>query len=736
MKKFWIGFLAIIWVVISYISATHLLNPLKDFTDFSITKVLNQSGVVLYDEEISALGQNNYIQSSTGWINLVTDNRDNTVLLDKNLLAIDGEITASQGYFSERYSANSQINIPGNTFQLKKLWVFFGKTWFDCKLLPQPKNEKIVETSNFQNLQYHSSISLNWEVILKNIQYIHAGKNVNLAIFLHFFGVLSDFASFISGNPELISLGIIGIIIFSGFIFLILKYQEFFLRNYWSSTFILGIGLFAVGLFYIPTSNYYFLYDEYYSWLTINQSWWEMVVSTAGDVHPPLYYFFLKFVGLFVGENILFLKVAHLFLIFPFVFILSKLYKLIFPWKYKIYCLLTLVFLCVNIYFVIFMGVIRMYSIGIILYLSSCYFLVKLLKNPNGIFSDKWTILCYALFAIFGLYLHNYFIFLLFAHCIFFLGYLFFIRVGKKEYIKVFLLYTGIWLIYLPWFFVLLKQSGSVSSNYWILPFQIGNIANLIADFLLYIYNEYQGVHLIFQSGSILSILVVITYSFLFIKFIYESQKEDRFGAVFTQFVLIVPILVASLYSIYRTPIFAERYFFFLLPFFLLPFLNLKKLYLLALFFITVPLFFWHYQTVQYLDPMKYSEGFDEKIEYIIDLYQPDLILHTSSDSLFRSQYFLSVHPEKSFTKNAIYLDTPENKENTSYNGASLFHNFVMLHATELWELSTKKIVVLKNWSLTNSLMDADIPSAWILYKRDFYNGLYFNVYKNNLDSP
>lgn len=104
------------------------------------------------------------------------------------------------------------------------------------------------------------------------------------------------------------------------------------------------------------------------------------MVSTAGDVHPPLYYFFLKSISVLVGDEILHLKLVHLFLIAPLFIGLHKLYTTVFPEHGKKYVVMTMAFLGVNMFFA-FASVIRMYFLGAVIFLWSTYFFVQILQK-------------------------------------------------------------------------------------------------------------------------------------------------------------------------------------------------------------------------------------------------------------------------------------------------------------------------------------------------------------------
>lgn len=141
--------------------------------------------------------------------------------------------------------------------------------------------------------------------------------------------------------------------------------------------------------------------------------------------------------------------------------------------------------------------------------------------------------------------------------------------------------------------------------------------------------------------------------------------------------------MLTAIISAFWVPIFAERYFLFLLPLFFLPIFSIGRRVLLIVWLASVPLFAHNYSTVAYLDPSRFLTGFDDKFSHILENAHPDMVIHSSVDSLLRFQYYLKEHPSVSVA-NAIYIDTETNRKKSSYNGASLFHNFIRLREGDI----------------------------------------------------
>jgi len=266
----------------------------------------------------------------------------------------------------------------------------------------------------------------------------------------------------------------------------------------------------------------------------------EIIRQTALDVHPPLYYLIAKLFVLLFGSSIQVYKIVS---IVPVVLTMLLAWRYIIPWFGKRTAILFLLFLnaipCVMEYVV----QIRMYSWGI-------FFITLCSLSAYGIclFPSKkyWALLTVS--ALGACYTHNFsmisavFIYLL-------LGIFLFLKV-KKFPVGWLLSGLTVSIFYLPWLFVLYRQTQDRVGNYWIL--------DITADTVLGYFTDIFGSDIPYVTGMFL-LLCVLAVFFLFT----GSNKRARTRALYALCLALVPFLTALLgiaVSILVTPFFIARY--------------------------------------------------------------------------------------------------------------------------------------------------------------------------------
>lgn len=482
------------------------------------------------------------------------------------------------------------------------------------------------------------------------------------------------------------------IAVFCAILFFVLEYKDTIEKRFLYFYILWVIITVILAYIQLYASWFFILYDEYYTRTTILQSYTQIITSTAGDVHPPWYYFFLKTLSFIFWNDIIVLKILNIFLIFPIFYFLYKLYTEIFQKNFHHILLLIVYFSSLNIYFLVFSSIIRMYLLGILVFLISSYYFVLFLKNTHQRKIQKTYIFLYIIFATFSLYIHNYFLFITASHFFYGVLYLYKTKNLKRNIMKILMIFWMIWLLYSPWLGILIQQSQNVTQSYWIENIQLSDIAQFILNIHFYTINDVFWKN-IFDNIVLLTIPIIALFLYTIIRF-YSIHKNNIL-ALYILFISIFTTIIVIMYSLLKTPIFSERYFLFLFFFYITFCFSLSKKFVIVLFFI------WaitcYYQIgINYLDPYWDYKNMDKKILHIIQNEKPEIIINKSIMTAVVIKYL----QEKQNIKviNTMYVDDTKTRKNAAYNWWSLFHNFYIQDKNTLQTIQNKKILILNYW--------------------------------------
>ena len=215
-------------------------------------------------------------------------------------------------------------------------------------------------------------------------------------------------------------------------------------------------GVFALNLRRIFDNNFWG--DECFTINLIQNPVQSIITGTAKDIHPPLYYFFVRIGYLLCGKqgwafHLVSLIPCGIILIFSLTVIWKK-----FGWETSV-ILITLAGLSRN---AVFYNVeVRMYSWGSLFVLMSFYELYNLLTEEK----NKYYIR-FALFSLAAAYTHYYCLMSVFWLYVAIICLAVF---GKRISPKKVLYTCGLTVAgYMPWFLILLNSVMRVSGGYWI----------------------------------------------------------------------------------------------------------------------------------------------------------------------------------------------------------------------------------------------------------------------------
>lgn len=304
---------------------------------------------------------------------------------------------------------------------------------------------------------------------------------------------------------------------------------------------ILGVSIFAISIMYVSLIfNPNIWTDEAYTIELVSENTVKNVIlGTANDVHPPLYYLIVKcFVSIFGNQ----LQVYKLVSILPMLLTMVLAITNIKPWFGGKTAMLFILFLnaipCVMEY-----GVqVRMYSWAL-------FFMTLCGVSAYGIWNTgekkHWVLL--TLSAMAACYTHNFamisavFIYVLLGIALW----------GKKKTFPIVWLLSGcvVGCGYLPWLFVLFNQTKNRVGNYW--------IEEITGEVIKGYFTDLFGTKLPYTTGIFVVLLGVI---FCLCVFGWKRRKVEVGYVVCLIGIPFFTALTGVLVSIYVTPFFIARY--------------------------------------------------------------------------------------------------------------------------------------------------------------------------------
>ena len=321
---------------------------------------------------------------------------------------------------------------------------------------------------------------------------------------------------------------------------------------------ILCLVLSLIGIIYLFgfTAGDDIWYDEVFSMGFIRGDIRDLIGLTAKDVHPPLYYIYLKAVctvatALFGGS----------------VLIPAAKAASILPWAGSLILACTVIrkrfglfaagFFMFLMTFMPQLGTyyleIRMYSFALLLITADILLAVTILCDDDRPGVVKWAGFCvlgiltaytqyYACIAVIGLYAV---MFVLTALD----------KSDHKRYmIKGICISALVSVVsYLPWIPVLLMQMGNISGNYWIQPLTLRSIPGCIKFVVLPVaYPEIMA-----YASAVIMLIAITVIAILFLR------KKDKCGKMIVVLCLgpiVMTVISGFILSLAGTPIFVYRY--------------------------------------------------------------------------------------------------------------------------------------------------------------------------------
>lgn len=294
----------------------------------------------------------------------------------------------------------------------------------------------------------------------------------------------------------------------------------------------------------------YFSFDESFTVNLIRNSWGDLIRFTGLDVHPPLYYLAVKAVVLLLGESVFAFHLVSLVCYLLLLLVTALFFEKYFSQKAAA---LVVLGLCGAPNLLLFALQVRMYSMAM-LWVAISFYLTYIIgeKYDEKIINKYWIGL--ALSNVAAAYTH-YFAGLAAVMLSFFL--LVYLLLLKKPW-KRLVIQWGIYCIfmfvlYLPWLFVLLRQMAAISQDYWISKENLQLFTYIVMIFQM---PDETITHLL---------MMVFFFSIFFTIWKWKGEKKQIWLAGGLA-VAAGWFLLGMGYSLLKTPILVDRYLVVLLP--------------------------------------------------------------------------------------------------------------------------------------------------------------------------
>jgi predicted membrane-bound mannosyltransferase len=317
-------------------------------------------------------------------------------------------------------------------------------------------------------------------------------------------------------------------------------------------------------------------HDEAFSALLVKYNWSEMLYRIGLDVHPPMYYIFLKLWSYLFNNGALALRgfsiffgVAGIWAAWLFVKVGFKSEKAA-NW--------SALLIALNPYIIDFSTEARMYTFGAFFALMAAYFLVKALEEQKQFSDDQglhmpnlpkdislrrhyvWHYLAFAIFSGVAILTHYYLLFTAAALCLYGLIYqIYHYRIKIKKYWEFLAACVLIAVSFLPWLKIFIFQVRQVGQGYWIPSMTIWSIPGTLWTILLGVYHNDSG----YYTQKILIALFLFSI-FFFWRFLKKTGSWAKWlvllASVFPFLGAIGFLIIAQLKGS-GTSVFQERYF-------------------------------------------------------------------------------------------------------------------------------------------------------------------------------
>ncbi len=310
---------------------------------------------------------------------------------------------------------------------------------------------------------------------------------------------------------------------------------------------VLGLMVFVVILSAFYFSRQSLRLDEAQSLWQTSRTPTKILTIVAQDVHVPLYHFILHFWQLFLGNSVVTGRILSLIF---FILSIPALYFLGKRTFGKSAAIFAATLFAVSPFMNWYGNEIRMYSLLTLLTILSQYFFVGIYKTRE---SESW--IGYFVVALFGIFTHYFFWFVILVQALFYLSYR---NLFPKGSFKRFCIILVILLIvFSPWLIYKQSLSGSAADTTPLLV--IPNTVNVFNTFSQFLFG--------FQNDHLNTILVSLWPLTVLLGFL-ALRENERISpdAIYMLMALLIPIALAFIVSVVLIPVFVSRYLILTIP--------------------------------------------------------------------------------------------------------------------------------------------------------------------------
>ncbi len=351
-----------------------------------------------------------------------------------------------------------------------------------------------------------------------------------------------------------------------------------FRAYYW----LFAIVLVATALRILHLSQVSLWHDEAFSALMIRYPWREMFYHLSLDVHPPLYYVFLKIWSIVFGSGIWSLRGFSVLFssasVVGVFFLSQEIFGGTFHGRPAKIALWSALLFAINPFQLRYANEARMYQMGIFFSVLAAYFLIIALRRQQEYFSltdqtgnfarkgAKRTygyyyclfILCAGISDL----THYYLLFITTALCLYALVF-HMLRYGKdlRKYRAITSSLLLIGLAFVPWLRQFLFQLSRVQSDYWIKNIDGWSVAATFWDLLIGF-----GQDPLKTASHITLVIITLVCIFILFQFIKKTIKAEKWLLVFC---MLAPFFGALIFATItrlkgtNTSVYIDRYFLF-----------------------------------------------------------------------------------------------------------------------------------------------------------------------------
>jgi hypothetical protein len=416
------------------------------------------------------------------------------------------------------------------------------------------------------------------------------------------------------------------------------RYYQFLIINH-RKIFVISIFIIGIVLRIIAIGTREIAYDDAFSFFLSRGSLSDIILGTAADTMPPLYYFLLHF-WMKISTDLWFLRLLNIIINLMTAFLVYVLTKELFNPTSAIVA--TFLFL-ISPYQIYHSQELRMYALLLFGQVGYYYSFLKIIRS-SGKRENLWIIATVG-FGLIAMYAHNLGIIGLVSINIILLLYR-----NKKIVKSLFIVQMLILFFSIPWLYYLPQQLDKIQQAFWTQPPGIVDVFQALLSLFAFLPMPtiFMGISLIIIIQSIVMLCV------------YVFKIKSKKAYIVALFIFVSPIILIVLSYLVK-PVFVPRifilssvWFFILFAIFTEKNLNYSLGKINLGLFICLSIFSLPY----YYEFQSFPRSSFKELNYKIERYGPqEFIVHDNKLSFFPTMFYEE-------RENSYYLKDPKGSPN------------------------------------------------------------------------